>query len=328
MNHPIISFRIAGYLLITCLLFVLCCKQESTKPNSKEPTDEKWTWSTERFENAVNQVRAGRDLTPDSWPGNAKVAVLLSFDVDNETIAWWDGEPTIMDLSRGEYGARVALKRIVNLLEEYDVPASFFIPALSLHLAPEMADEIKRLPRHEFAVHGWIHERNTRVPPDREREMIEKSIQLLTQLTGEKPVGYRAPSWNFSGATPGILKDMGFLYESSMMADDRPYELVIDGEPSGIIELPVEWILDDAPLMNPRGNRYSPPRDVLEVYKDEFDMAYEEGTMFLLTMHPHYIGHRSRIVVLEELIKHIKSRPGVWFGTHKETAQYVKSLIK
>ena len=180
------------------------------------------------------------------------------------------------------------------------------------------------MPRHEFAVHGWIHERNTRVPPDKEREMVFDAIDKLKELTGETPVGYRAPSWNFSAATPSILQEAGFLYESSMMADDRPYELVIDGQPSGIVELPVEWILDDAPLMNPRGNRYSNPRDVLEVWKDEFDVAYEEGTMFLLTMHPHYIGHRSRIVVLDELIQYIKSHDEVWFATHQEAAEYVK----
>ena len=146
-------------------------------------------------------MRAGKDLTPTSWPNGAKVAVLLSFDVDNETVAWWEGEPTISELSRGEYGSRVALRRIIDLLKKEDVPASFFIPALSLHLAPKMADEIKRLPRHEFAVHGWIHERNTQVPADKEREMVINSIKMLTDLTGEKPVGYRAPSWDFSAAT-------------------------------------------------------------------------------------------------------------------------------
>ncbi len=312
-------------LSTTALLLILFGCSTSNESNRQE--DQKWTWTTERFEKAVNQVRAGRDLTPDTWPNGAKVAVLLSFDVDNETIAWWDGEPTISDLSRGEYGSRVALQRVVDLLEKHNLPASFFIPALSLHVAPQMADEIKRLPRHEFAVHGWIHERNTRVPADKEREMVINSIKKLTELTGEIPVGYRAPSWNFSEATPSIIKEMGFLYESSMMADDRPYELVINGEPSGIIELPVEWILDDAPLLNPRGDSYTNPREVLQVYKDEFDVAYQEGTMFLLTMHPHYIGHRSRIVILEELINHIKSKGNVWFGTHREAAEYIKKSI-
>ncbi|HEY5689985.1 MAG TPA: polysaccharide deacetylase [Cyclobacteriaceae bacterium] len=311
----------AYYLLI----LLLGCDQPKSTEVTGNYLDQKWTWETDRFERAVNQVRAGKDLNPKAWPNGAKVAVLLSFDVDNETVAWWDGEPTISDLSRGEYGSRVALRRVINLLEKYNVPASFFIPALSLYLAPEMANEIKRLPRHEFAVHGWIHERNTRVPADKERELVVNSIDKLTELTGEKPVGYRAPSWNFSAATPQIIKEMDFLYESSMMADDRPYELVINGEPSGIVELPVEWILDDAPLLNPKGNSYANPRQLLEVLKDEFDVAYQEGTMFLMTMHPHISGHRSRIVVLEELIQYMKSKEGVWFATHKEAAEYVKA---
>jgi peptidoglycan/xylan/chitin deacetylase (PgdA/CDA1 family) len=312
-------------LLFLPLFFTACDDQEDHDDDDQEEAiEQKWTWTEERFNEAVNQVRAGRDLTPDSWPNDSRVAVLLSFDVDNETVAWWDGEPAITDLSRGEYGSRVALKRVVDLLEEYEVPASFFIPALSLKTSPQMAEEIKRLPRHEFAVHGWIHERNTRVPADREREMVEQSIQVLKEITGEDPVGYRAPSWNFSKATPQILMDAGFLYESSMMADDRPYELVVNGQPTGMVELPVEWILDDAPLLNPRGNRYSTPRQLMEVFKDEFDVAYEEGTMLLITMHPHYIGHRSRIVALEELIRYMKSKPGVWFATHQEAAKYVK----
>ena len=312
--------------LLAVIAVLAGCNKPATNNQSITPAapEQKWTWSTERLEKAVAQVRAGRDLTPKTWPNGAKVAVLLSFDVDNETIAWWEGEPTISELSRGEYGSRVALKRIVNLLEKQNVPASFFIPALSLHLSPQMADEIKRLPRHEFAVHGWIHERNTQVPPDKEREMIVNAHKKLTDMTGEPIVGYRAPSWNFSPVTPQIIQDMKFIYESSMMSDDRPYELVIGGKPTGIVELPVEWILDDAPLLDPRGDRYTAPRDWLQVQKDEFDVAFEEGTIFLLTMHPHYIGHRSRIVVLEELIKHIKSKGKVWFATHREAAEYVK----
>jgi peptidoglycan-N-acetylglucosamine deacetylase len=120
------------------------------------------------------------------------------------------------------------------------------------------------------------------------------------------------------------VRDMGFLYESSLMADDRPYELLHDGEPTGIVELPVEWILDDAPLFNPRGNSYSPPRDVMQVWIDEFDRAWEEGTMFLLTMHPHIVGHRSRIVALEGLIEHIQAKGGAWFGTHEAAARWVR----
>jgi peptidoglycan/xylan/chitin deacetylase (PgdA/CDA1 family) len=146
----------------------------------------------------------------------------------------------------------------------------------------------------------------------------------MTELIGQRPVGYRAPSWNFSDSTLELLMELGFLYDSSLMADDRPYELLAHGKPTGFVELPVDWILDDAPLMNPLGDRYSNPREVLQVYKDEFDIAYEESTAFVLTMHPHYIGHRSRIVALRELIEYIKTKPDVWFGTHEQAVRWVR----
>ena len=273
----------------------------------------------------ANRVRAGRSLQPATWPGGARVAVLLSFDVDNDTIAIArNAEPSIGAMSQGEYGARVGLRRIVDLLDRHRIPASFFIPAVSLVLRPEMVDVIRASGRHEFGVHGWIHELNSALDAETERELVVRATDYLEQATGRRPVGYRAPSWDFSPATLDIIRGLGFLYDSSLMADDRPYELLRNGEPTGIVELPVEWILDDAPLLNPRGNRYTPPRALLQVYVDEFDRAYEEGTMFLLTMHPHVIGHRSRMVILEELIDHIRARDGVWFATHEQAARYVK----
>jgi peptidoglycan/xylan/chitin deacetylase (PgdA/CDA1 family) len=307
-------------LVISAALAAAACRNEAPAP-AVQPG---WQWSPERVLQTVNAVRAGRSLQPDSWPGGARVAVLLSFDVDNETIALRFGEPTIGALSQGEYGARVGLERVVNLLDRHQIPATFFIPAVSLQLNPHQADLIKRSGRHEFAVHGWIHELNTQLPRDVERDLLRRAVDYLTQVTGERPVGYRAPSWNFSPNTLDIVRELGFLYESSLMADDRPYELLANGQPTGIVELPVEWILDDAPLLNPQGDRYSPPREVLQVYLDEFDRAYDEGTMFLLTMHPHYIGHRSRMVILERLIDHIRARRGVWFATHRQAAEYVK----
>jgi peptidoglycan/xylan/chitin deacetylase (PgdA/CDA1 family) len=284
-----------------------------------------WRWTEQEILETVNRVRAGRNLTPDSWPGGARVAVLLSFDVDNETVTGLRyGDATVGSLSQGEYGARVALGRVLDLLDRNEIPASFFIPAWSLRLSPQMADAIAAPGRHEFGVHGWIHELNSSLEADEERELLEKAIAYLTEITGSRPIGYRAPSWNFSPNTLSIIRELGFLYDSSLMADDRPYELLANGEPTGMVELPVEWILDDAPLLNPRGNSYTNPRDIMQVWIDEFDRAYEERTMFLLTMHPHYIGKRSRIVALEGLIDHIASRPGVWFGTHAEAVRWVK----
>ena len=309
--------------LLWTLLFVICGGSGALAQDQSTP--EPWNWSDEMVRSAVNQVRAGRDLNPPSWPGGARVAVLLSFDVDNETTQGLrTGTVSIGPLSQGQYGARVGLPRVLGLLEEEDVPATFFFPAWTLKLAPEQADLIQAPGMHEIGLHGWIHELNTSLDGETEARLLRQASDAIEEITGVRPVGYRAPSWNHSPNTLNILLEMGLLYESSLMADDRPYELVQDGEPTGLVELPVEWILDDAPLFNPLGNRYMNPRDVLQVWIDEFDKAWEEGTMFLLTMHPHVIGHRSRIVVLEELIDHIKTKSGVWFGTHAEAARWVR----
>ena len=284
-----------------------------------------WQWSADSVRKVVGAVRAGKSLKPKVWPNGARVAVLLSFDVDNETIPIRFGEPTVGALSQAQYGARVGLGRILDLLDRNQIPATFFIPAGSLMITPDMAGQIKKAGVHEFAVHGWIHELNTTLPGDIEKELVQRAVDTLTKLTGTRPVGYRAPSWNFSPNTMRIVQELGFLYESSLMADDVPYELVADGKPTGIVELPVEWIKDDAPLYDPRGNAYSPPRDVAQVWIDEFDRAYEEGGMFLLTMHPHISGHGSRMVALEMLVDHIKRKAGVWFGTHRAAAEWVKA---
>ncbi|MCH2669161.1 MAG: polysaccharide deacetylase family protein, partial [Gammaproteobacteria bacterium] len=194
----------------------------------------------------------------------------------------------------------------------------------SLKIAPEQADMILAPGVHEIGVHGWIHESNTALDGETEARLLRQATDAIEEITGTRPVGYRAPSWNHSPNTLSIIRDMGFLYESSLFADDRPYELMQNGEPTGFVELPVDWILDDAPFFNPIGNRYMNPRDILQVWIDEFDRAWEEQTMFLLTMHPHVIGHRSNIVALEGLIQHIKTKEGVWFGTLEDAATWVR----
>jgi len=309
-------------LLLAALIAVTALPLAAQAP--APPRRPAWEWSNDTIQRVVNAVRAGRSLQPRQWYGGARAAVLLSFDVDNETVALRTGEPTVGALSQGEYGARVALQRVVELLDRRSIPASFFIPAVSLMLHPEMADVIKRSGRHEFGVHGWIHETNTTLPAEVERDLVKRALEYLTQATGTRPVGYRAPSWNFSPNTLGIIRELGFTYESSMMSDDRPYELLQHGRPTGMVEIPVEWILDDAPLFNVQGANYSAPRAVAQVWIDEFEKAWEEGTMFVLTMHPHIIGHRSRIVALEMLLDHIRVKGKVWFATHGEVAEYVK----
>ena len=283
-----------------------------------------WEWTDDSVFKVVNAVRAGRSLEPKTWPGGARVAVLFSFDVDNETVAIRFGEPTIGALSQEEYGARVGLPRIVALFDKYKIPVTYFIPAMSARIHPEMVDLIRKSGRNEIALHGWIHEMNSQLPYDTEKALLLRAVDFWTQTLGHKPTGYRAPSWNFSPNTLRILREIGFTYESSMMSDESPYELMQDGQATGIVELPVEWIMDDAPLYDPRGSNYASPREVAQVWMDEYDKALEEGSMFVLTNHPHISGHRSRVVALEMLIKHIEAKGGAWFATHEQAAKYVK----
>ena len=312
------------------LLLVLPITVLAQQPVQQPRVKPGWQWTMDSVHAVVNAVRAGRSLQPSVWPGGARVAVLLSFDADNETISLRYGEPTVGHLSQMQYGARVGLDRVLRLLDRHAIPATFFIPSVSLAITPSMADRIKRSGRHEFAVHGWIHEMNMTLPDSVERALVTRAVEELTRMTGSRPTGYRAPSWNFSPNTLAILRDLGFRYESSLMADDSPYEILQNGQPTGIVELPVEWILDDAPLFNPQGQSYMNPRDVAQVWIDEFDKALEEGTMFVLTMHPHVIGHRSRMVALELVIDHIKARGGnrVWWATHGAAAEYVRAQAK
>ena len=277
--------------------------------------------SMQEIRDLVNRVGKGRSLQPDEWPGGARVAVLLSFDADDETVELRSGGDSINVISDLQYG-RVGLKRIVNLLDRHEIPASFFVPGVSLELDPEKAILINRSGRHEFAVHGWIHENPASLDRQQEKAALERSIATIKRLSGYTPVGYRAPSWNFSEHTLDILGELGFFYDSSLMSDDSPFEILRNGEPTGIVELPVSWVPDDASYLLPRSAGAISPRDFLTILKDDFDVAYREGTMFLLTAHPDIIGRRSAIVILEELIDYIRSKPDVWFATHREVAEY------
>ncbi len=288
--------------------------------------DPSWKWEEARWRKIVDKVRAGRRLVPKVWKDGARAAVSISFDSDHESWVLRDGGSSPAQLAAGEYGARAAVPRILRLLDTYGIRASFFVPAVIAKLYP---DEQRRVVEagHEMGVHGWIHERNSNLPPEAERDLMMRSRDALEKITGRRPVGLRTPSWDFSPHTLAIIKEMGLLYDSSLMADDDPYELLEDGRPTGIVELPVEWIRDDYPYFGMDRlsaiRPYTPPSGVLEVWKGEFDVAYEEGGLFLLAMHPQVIGHRSRMVVLEELIRYIRSRAGVWIATHEEIARYV-----
>jgi peptidoglycan-N-acetylglucosamine deacetylase len=284
-----------------------------------------WEWPEDEWRRRVNAVRAGRSLKPASWPGGARCAVALSFDSDHDTNELRDGGESIGRMSWGQYGNRVGVPRILALLAREHVPATFFVPAVAAKLYP---DEQRRViaEGHEIGLHGWIHELNSVLPEAVERDLHLRSADVLERITGRRPVGMRTPSWDFSPATLKIQREMGLIYDSSLMADDDPYELLEAGEPTGIVELPVEWIRDDAPYFNMNRFQalrpYTPPPAVLDIFMREFDRAHAEGGLFLLTMHPHVITYRSRFFIVEELIRHAKAKGGVWFATHEQVARH------
>lgn len=288
--------------------------------------DPVWQWPLDRIRQVTGAATAGRDLTPDSWPDGARVAVALSFDFDAETSWVYRDLRSPAAMSRGAYGARVGVPRILDALREVDVLATFFVPAVAGHLHSDRVDAIVES-GHEIGVHGWIHEVAGDLTPDVERELLTRSFEFWADRLGSPPAGIRTPSWDFTPDTLGILKDLGFVYDSSLMGDDRPYELLDQGEPTGLVELPVEWLLDDFPYLQIMRERnmfpHIKPADVLEIWKREFDAAREEGTMLLLTMHPQVIGHRSRWGMLKDLLAYLKEQPGVWFARHDEIARLV-----
>ncbi|NRQ31922.1 polysaccharide deacetylase [Nonomuraea sp. NN258] len=285
-----------------------------------------WQWDERTWRGHVARVRAGRSLRPSAWPGGARVAVALSFDSDHETIPLRDGLTGPGRLAQGEYGSRVGAPRVLRLLDRFGIPASFFMPAVSALLHPmEVRDYAAA--GHEVAMHGWIHESNALLGPAEERELALRAADTLEKLSGTRPVGIRTPAWEFSDHSLAITRELGLRYDSSLMADDDPYELLADGEPTGVVEIPVEWIRDDVPylLLEHGGTLRTcpPPREVAGIWRDEFDAALEEGGLFQLTLHPHVIGHRSRMVVLRELLEHIDAQDGVWYATHAQVATWV-----
>jgi peptidoglycan/xylan/chitin deacetylase (PgdA/CDA1 family) len=294
------------------------------------PTEEPiWEWSPEQIKKHVNRVRAGRDLSPKSWPNGAKVAVSFSFDIDTEPV--WVGFQEVRTpsyMSRGEYGARTGQPRVLKLLEKHKIPATFFIPAMTMELHPEVVPAILKHPEYEIAFHSYVHENPLRLNAADERRIYEKAMKIFEKHVGRKPLGFRSAAWDLTDSTIKIVKEMGFLYDTSMMSDERPYMLNSYGKETGLIELPVEWILDDWPLFQiswpTKHVAIRNAEDVLSIWRDEFDVAHEEGTLFMLTMHPQVIGHRYRMKMLDKLITHMKSKGDVWFATHEQVARHVK----
>jgi peptidoglycan-N-acetylglucosamine deacetylase len=256
----------------------------------------------------------------------SSLPVMLTFDLDGESLALAAdpsnvGRPGV--LSQGAYGPRVGVYRILTCLERNRVPATFFVPGWVIERYPEAVAAIAAA-GHEVAHHGYTHQSPADMEPAAEAAGMRRAIDLIVAATGKWPEGYRSPSWDFSPRTLGLLHDEGFLYSSNMMDDDKAYI-----HPGGLVELPVQWMLDDAPffLFRPPYSRpISPPDAALATWVAELDaLAAEVGHCFVLTMHPQLSGRASRVALIDRLIAHARGAgAGVRFLRCADYAREVK----
>jgi len=249
------------------------------------------------------------------WPGNTKCVVLLGFDLDGASgLLRRDPQaakrPTV--LSKAEFGPNVGVFRILDLLDRYNIPASFFVPGwIAERNEDTVRDIIKR--GHEVGHHGYMHEPPATLEPHQEEEVLDKGIQVLEQITGERPLGYRSPSWDLTEHSLEFIAERGFIYDSSLMGHDAPY--FVDTPKGKLVEIPIEWALDDAHYyaFNRGAGSMNTPEDVYKAWEWEFDGAYQYGSAFILTMHPQITGRLAKMMVLERIIKYIRAHSDVEF---------------
>ncbi len=263
------------------------------------------------------------------WPHPYRCCVTLTFDFDAETL-WLSRDPANakrpVTLSLGAYGYKEGIPRIVRLLRKYGLRSTFFVPGWVVERHVDLVKELRDL-GHEIGHHGYLHEWPDTLELDQEKEILARGIDIISQAIGERPIGYRSPAAEFSPNTVRLLWENGFTYSSSMMDSDLPYKHAVDGKPTSLVELPMQWHMDDAvhfmyAIRAPVRNRIAEPTGVFNMWKTEFDCIYDEGLWLNLCLHPQMIGHAHRIKLLEDLIVHIRYHSDVWFPTMAEAGLY------
>jgi peptidoglycan-N-acetylglucosamine deacetylase len=262
------------------------------------------------------------------WPTGIRCAAALSFDVDGESGLLQvnsKNKDRLAVMSWARYGPKTGVPRILDMLKRREVKATFFVPGYTAELYP---DVIKRIhdEGHEVGAHGYLHEPLSTLDPIQEEAALVKTCTILEQITGQKPVGFRAPLWDVNSGSLEILKAQGLLYDSSLMDDDQPYTITTPAGP--LAELPVHWTNDDweqfAYLMDPAigSGVIETCEKAFQLWKEEFEGMYHYGSAFILTMHPELIGRPGRVMMLERLIDFIQSHEGVWLTTCAEIARH------
>ncbi|MBM3139460.1 MAG: polysaccharide deacetylase [Chloroflexi bacterium] len=261
------------------------------------------------------------------WPGETRCVVMLGFDVDGPS-AMIRRNPQVEHMpsarSMGEFGPTVALPRILALLAERAIHASFYIPGWVAERWPGAVEQIHAA-GHEIAHHGYLHEPPATLEGDEEANVLDRGSEILERLTGERPLGYRSPSWELSPRSLRLLADRGFVYDSSLMGDDAPY-MVDAGDGRRLVEIPVHWSLDDAPYypFNPATGRtevMASPAQVFDTWFSAFEEIYMRGRAYTLTLHPWISGRAGRLSMLERLIDQMRRFEHVEFARAIDVAR-------
>ena len=257
---------------------------------------------------------------PARWLAGARSAFAVTVDFDAEEV--WIGEhpdnarrPGV--LSQGTYGAKVGVPLVLEVLARVGLRATFFVPGRVAERHPHRVREIVEA-GHELAHHGYTHTHPGRLDPGQEASEFAQALEVLRSFSPDV-VGYRSPAWDFSPATMDILREHGMRYSSNLMDDIRPYR-----HDSGLVELPVQWILDDAPHFWFSNASWTKPirsaREVLEIWQEEAAGIHRLGGLVVLALHPQIIGRPGRIGMLEEFLGWVIGQGEVRTATCAELA--------
>ncbi|MDX6433923.1 MAG: peptidoglycan-N-acetylglucosamine deacetylase [Streptosporangiaceae bacterium] len=273
-----------------------------------------------------------RPADPVAWPEGTTSAASFTFDLDAES-AVLSSHPRaatrLSVMSHQAYGPLTGLPRLLRILERQGVRATFFVPGYTAHRHPDSVRAIAAA-GHEIAHHGYLHEPLIDVAEDTEAAILDRGLAALEEVAGVRPVGYRAPMWELTYNSPRLLADRGFLYDTSLMDADVPYELAAGGTRS-IIEIPVHWGLDDweqycyLPDISGSGLIESPDKAVA-VWRAEFEAMRRENGCFVLTNHPFLSGRPGRAAALEALIEQVAGCADVWLAPLGDIARHVRGL--
>lgn len=265
------------------------------------------------------------------WPAGNRAAACFAFDLDAESavLSAAPGAASRMSvMSHQSYGPLTGVPRLLRLLEGHGIHATFFVPGYTARRYPQVVAEIADA-GHEIAHHGYLHEPLTGVSEAEEAAYLDRGIDALVEVTQVRPVGYRAPLWELNYRSPGLLADRGFLYDSSLMDSDWPYELRA-GEHS-IVEIPVQWAADDweqycyVPDVFGTGLIESPAK-ASEIWSLELAAMREENGCFVLTAHPFLSGRPSRAAALGRVMTEAVFAGDIWVATLGQVAEHVRGL--